>query len=115
MTTWRPLYDRDVLGNFQQVRAVNVTVSEALALGFLDEISEHVGPCTDQHPRVDSHGSNYDIRLCNMDDDAICPRCFLLLAQRDDAHPLLKSSRMQMYVVVQIKRDSYFNHIKWGD
>lgn len=97
-------------GSFQLVGSVDVKVGDALKQGLLDQITDHVGDCSDSNLRQ-RNGRPDD--LVDMNDYVRCPRCALVSALRPNATGYLLNSTLKLRVIVQIKHRSAFDDICW--
>jgi hypothetical protein len=109
VTTYRNPWDRDE-GDFHQVATVEMRVKDALELGLLDQITDHVEDCSDSNPRQRGYSRN---GLIDSADYVRCPRCALLLASQSTATGYLLDSPLRLRVIAQIKHRSPFDYINW--
>lgn len=100
---------------FTVVQEQEMTVGEALDVNLaLEQVHDHVGPCSDDNLRSKS-GSSYDDRLLTIDNRVICPRCFLLLAQDSDARwrGMMLDAKLRLRVIVRIDYRDLLDRIVW--
>jgi hypothetical protein len=109
VTTYSNYGDRHE-GDFLQVASVEVKVKDALEQGLLDQITDHVGDCSDSNPR--ERGKLTAMGMGSQDVSR-CPRCTLLFASTPQASGYLLDSPLKLRVIVQIKHMTPFDYIRW--